>query len=335
MIDIACTRCGRIYHTEERHLGKSIRCAQCGEIVLLFSPKEQFSSGAQIAARGPSTPAQRFGPWLSVFTRRASPSVQIGVWAVILVCIIVALSLLKSTRPSTNAAHHETERNTEASSNTPQSEAQPKAEAGPTVQWDAAEEPTTAATERSPRQSKPSAKAPHAEDDVIDQLPRQRSFSKSSHATASRNSLSLPTGTRIVPDSGALGHGELVFRNGNPLDAAVRVLDSRSDATIRWVYVGAGGDLKLDRIPPGSYIVLVALGLDWDYGSMRFRKRAVYKRVDKLLAFDESETTEGIEYGRHTLTLNAVTNGNTPATTKLARLNSIAGLGFRDLSTAE
>ena len=130
------------------------------------------------------------------------------------------------------------------------------------------------------------------------------------------------------PDSGALGHGELVFRNGNPLDAAVRVLDSRSDATIRWVYVGAGGDLKLDRIPPGSYIVLVALGLDWDYGSMRFRKRAVYKRVDKLLAFDESETTEGIEYGRHTLTLNAVTNGNTPYH-EISEAEFYRGLGFR------
>lgn len=36
VIDIACSHCSRVYHCEDQHLGKSIRCVQCGEIVLLI-----------------------------------------------------------------------------------------------------------------------------------------------------------------------------------------------------------------------------------------------------------------------------------------------------------
>lgn len=35
-IDICCRQCGRTYHTDESHLGKSIRCVQCGKIFLLI-----------------------------------------------------------------------------------------------------------------------------------------------------------------------------------------------------------------------------------------------------------------------------------------------------------
>src|ERR1019366_1984229 len=35
-IDICCPQCGRTYHTDESHLGKSIRCVQCGKIFLLI-----------------------------------------------------------------------------------------------------------------------------------------------------------------------------------------------------------------------------------------------------------------------------------------------------------
>src|ERR1039457_3825962 len=35
-IDICCPQCGRTYHTDESHLGKSIRCVQRGKIFLLI-----------------------------------------------------------------------------------------------------------------------------------------------------------------------------------------------------------------------------------------------------------------------------------------------------------
>jgi hypothetical protein len=34
-IDIRCPQCDRLYHADESHLGKSIRCVQCGKILLL------------------------------------------------------------------------------------------------------------------------------------------------------------------------------------------------------------------------------------------------------------------------------------------------------------
>src|ERR1035441_10303622 len=35
-IDICCPQCGRLYHADESHLGKSIMCVQCGNILLLI-----------------------------------------------------------------------------------------------------------------------------------------------------------------------------------------------------------------------------------------------------------------------------------------------------------
>jgi DNA-directed RNA polymerase subunit M/transcription elongation factor TFIIS len=39
MIDIACSRCGRVYHADESHLGRSLKCVQCGELIHLAISK--------------------------------------------------------------------------------------------------------------------------------------------------------------------------------------------------------------------------------------------------------------------------------------------------------
>src|SRR5271167_386439 len=52
-IDICCPQCGRLYDTDESHLGKSIKCVQCGKIILLIvgeppAPEQRRSVGPEV-----------------------------------------------------------------------------------------------------------------------------------------------------------------------------------------------------------------------------------------------------------------------------------------------
>ena len=62
MVDVHCPQCGRLYHADESHLGKSIRCVECEEIFPLISverfvPKEQQWPSPQVqpSSRGSAT----------------------------------------------------------------------------------------------------------------------------------------------------------------------------------------------------------------------------------------------------------------------------------------
>lgn len=44
MIDITCSQCGAVYHSEEEHVGKHLRCARCGSLVpILGAPRNIVS----------------------------------------------------------------------------------------------------------------------------------------------------------------------------------------------------------------------------------------------------------------------------------------------------
>ena len=48
MIDVSCRHCGAVYHSEESHIGKQLRCARCGCLVSIVR-----AEGAAI--QGPPT----------------------------------------------------------------------------------------------------------------------------------------------------------------------------------------------------------------------------------------------------------------------------------------
>jgi hypothetical protein len=63
-VDICCPQCGRLYHADESHLGKSIKCVQCGKILLLTvgeppAPERERSAVREVhfgpRSRGPES----------------------------------------------------------------------------------------------------------------------------------------------------------------------------------------------------------------------------------------------------------------------------------------
>ena len=94
MIDITCPACDIIYHADETHIGRGLRCKVCGTILLVerqslgpTAPRQVEHVSATVAGResSPRTVANRLG--LSRDTRIA---VGIGVTLIILLLIVWA-----------------------------------------------------------------------------------------------------------------------------------------------------------------------------------------------------------------------------------------------------
>lgn len=121
---------------------------------------------------------------------------------------------------------------------------------------------------------------------------------------------SLPTGTRIEKDTGIQGHGELTVENGTTEDAVVRLSDATTDQTVRWFFVKAKASAKMTRIPQGSYRLAYTTGLNWVESDDAFSWQPTYDEFERQFNYDESRDSEGIQFHKISVTLNAVLLGN-------------------------
>ena len=121
---------------------------------------------------------------------------------------------------------------------------------------------------------------------------------------------SLPTGTRIEKDTGIQGHGELTVENGTTEDAVVRLSDATTDQTVRWFFVKAKTSAKMTRIPQGSYRLAYTTGLNWVESDDAFSWQPTYDEFERQFNYDESRDSEGIQFHKISVTLNAVLLGN-------------------------
>jgi hypothetical protein len=64
----------------------------------------------------------------------------------------------------------------------------------------------------------------------------------------------------------------------------------------------------MDHLSPGDYEIVFATGKDWDNQAERFNREASYFEFGRTLTFEQDAST----YERHTITLNAVRDGNVP-----------------------
>lgn len=71
-VDICCPECGRLYHADESHLGKSIRCVQCGRIFLLVVGGPAASEQGRSAVPGVQSCPQSRGSQSKSFQNTAS-----------------------------------------------------------------------------------------------------------------------------------------------------------------------------------------------------------------------------------------------------------------------
>jgi hypothetical protein len=125
--------------------------------------------------------------------------------------------------------------------------------------------------------------------------------------------------TPFRPRTGAtLGHAhdsldglsELKITNGRESDAAVRLVETLTNATVIFVYVQAGDTHTVRGIPPGEYFLRFASGQEWVGACRRFLQTESFKEFERTLIFEESTTDSEEVYSKKSLTLYPVIGGN-------------------------
>jgi hypothetical protein len=311
MPDFSCPVCGRgPYHADDEHIGKSIRCIGCGKIINIAWQDGRFTTSNQQI----KTANQRRSTWIDeirknpvvLFKSKANRGVAVAVVAVLLMGIGLVgykhsvhrvSSKLKSEEPVTLSSDEV------AGSGTPPARASVQTHSGDqTTTFDMStavgldDKPINRTIPVEPIPARPISKhVPKAGTDGIQEPPR--------------SAISLPTGTRIIPDRANTGWGEIVAINGTGVDACVIVVDSNTRERVRKVYIKPQDSFTLGHLSPGNYNVLFATGIDWDNTGEHFNRSASYFEFGKALSFEE----EGRSYEKHTITLNPVPNGNVRA----------------------
>jgi hypothetical protein len=119
--------------------------------------------------------------------------------------------------------------------------------------------------------------------------------------------VSLENGTELMGFDGT-GLGSLTIKNGTGLDAVAKLRTS-ADVNVYKVYIKAGHNWTIGKVPSGTYTLLFGLGVDWDAVSGRFLGRRTYSKFAETFAFTETPQIDGIVYSLFEVTLNPVPEG--------------------------
>jgi hypothetical protein len=289
MIDIVCQGCGTLYHSDEVHVGKHIRCSRCGcqLHILKLSPADDRS-----LARPPAR-TQTTQP-LAKKLRRLRPLYPIAI-AVGVVLLAGALLVVRF-RTRDDLIHG-------TASISDIDEAATAQQVGDAQSSDAESQ---------------SARSKGVAEDTTTQDPINSPSARSGLLGTRRdliacgpNYTSLRNGNRIEPDiSTNDGYGVLELQNGTSEDAVLSLHDLAANQIIREVYVQAKHTVRLKGIPEGTYQLDYEAGLDWDSRGSIFRCGDQYARFERDFAFTEERDQEGVQYHAITVTLHPVVGGN-------------------------
>jgi len=300
MVDVCCVHCDELYHVEESHLGREIRCLRCGMITrlerrVIITPSP---SAPPVPHYGPVPPkpqpvappkrrslARRWHPTVTFEVNRRT-KVLAGVLLALLALMALDIWFGPSSQDSTPS--HEVATANGAGSPSTQRVALPPA---------------------------PAATKPEA--------PKTRSRS----ASILRPPSQLAARTRVVlppcavgwpvdrpPTGESLESGEveglpsdryLTIFNGQSEDAAVRLADAASGLTFRFVYIRAGDSYTIRDVDPGSYSLLFETGREWVPHCKGFIRDEYIQETDEPVDFDP--------YTYGSITLYRVANGNAKA----------------------
>jgi hypothetical protein len=119
----------------------------------------------------------------------------------------------------------------------------------------------------------------------------------------------MPNGSRIVPDVGTTGYGELEVQNGTGEDAVLSLYDS-ADQRVREVYVEAKHSVRMKGISRGTYELAYTHGFDWVSDDVFRCGDPDYAQFERQFVFTEERDREGVQYKTISVTLHPVLGGN-------------------------
>lgn len=117
-----------------------------------------------------------------------------------------------------------------------------------------------------------------------------------------------PNGKDLSKPQNLGGAGKLEITNGTSSDAIAKLIDVKTNKTIRLVYIQANNVFTIKNIKIGEYILKFSLGNDFIPETNKFLRNQSYSKFDDTFDFQDSDFT---------VTLNPVEGG----TAKTSSLN--------------
>jgi len=290
MLDITCRRCGTQYHAELAHLGKRLKCTQCGAIIVI---ENQQPAAASLGASHVQ-PNQHNSP---VETTAPKSHFRWAMYVGASALLITSLSIWRlHSRPQTEVVNQLSHPKSETTQQGDLHKDDPEQLSNPSRNLP----PDTARNVV----SNPFAAAPNDQSIATSgySAPRLDPRPKSYH--------SLPNGARLGEDIGSSGHGTLSISNQTSLDAVVRLYNRSTLETVRWFFVKAHGSFTMKSIPEGNYNLAYSSGLDWVDSDDTFRWNPSYHEFQKTVTYSEQRDASGIQYDDINVTLHPVMGGN-------------------------
>jgi len=276
MIDVTC-QCGRVCHSEERHVGKLLRCPNCGAPVPILHAARAMvqppTASPSIQTNQPRQRKLRRFRFLYAVVAATGVIVLAGLWLVV---------HLKSDTNERNAGTPSVGDVGEAAANqTRVSGRQTSDGEDQSSKWQM--------VEAAPMPLKPK-KTPSSASALLPQ-----------HRASVEQVPSLPNGARIAPDIGTDGHGELKVDNGMAEDAEIILYNVERDEKSRDQNVRAHNLLQMTGIPIGTY-------------ELKYRMGPSYYKFERSLNYTEERTRgeDGVWVNYHQIgvTLHSVVGGN-------------------------
>jgi hypothetical protein len=284
MITIQCP-CGEIYHAEEQHVGKNIKCSRCGEILSvkkLDSPLPVYRANEvpQENRESTSTVLQRERTTIERSWWKEHLYSIVGITSLIclLLFIIIQFSLPKDNKqlPPTD----------------PPLSLQP-----PMVQ-------------------KP-FREPLKEYAPLPALPI-----KTSPPVDPINPKRLPHGSQPFGPGIRSGHSTITLDNGTKSDALACIIKfaGNGESMVRNSYIQQGKKWTAEKIPPGKYILRVGFGVDWNPKIKEFNieKGFTGSKIFNItetthVEEDDNGTIQRTRFSKIAITLHPVISGNFPS----------------------
>jgi len=276
MITVRC-QCGEVYHADEQHVGRYIRC-KCGEFLEVTAVLQNPNASSIFTPPPSAPPAQNkenARSWSIPIPRNRAKQAMV-VLAVVLAVALMIWLLIQNNHPSQNG---------DATTTLPQGT--------PAISYP--DSPTANNHKGSPA-SASSVNPPPVPGPTPDPLP-------------------CPIEAVVRPVSGAElggryrgGLGRLTVTNGAQYDAVSVLLDGDSGAPLRAIFIRSGESGVVTEVPVGSYKVCFQFGTDW-LKERRFCNPKGTSEFDELFEFQELELPGETQYSVFRVTLHPVFGG--------------------------
>lgn len=292
-------KCGETYQTDEKHLGYSIKCRNCHRIIPIASVD---SNPHTYNARPNTTYSQNKTIFEDVSVEPKRPFfrnivIPIAGALALLVGIILTVTNLRqqnNTQPTnTVLAQSSTATSTSTTSSNVSS-----------ANFSNENQKNQGISNQSVAQ----ANLPLQPVSVSNQ---QSNTSESSPSpTPSPETVRYATGKNLIAPQNTGGRGTLDISNGTSTDAIAKVVDSKTNKTLRLVYIQANSNFTVKNIRVGNYILKFSLGNGYIPEAGKFQYSQSFSRFDETFDFEENREGNRIVWNTYSVTLNKVLYGN-------------------------